>query len=267
MDEGDLPRRVSQDIASNEFGHSLLDMCKSTLLRIINGRYHQDAGVGAFTCHTPTGHSVVDYLIGNVNAIDTYLTSFAVGDMSTLSTTHCPLLFTLSLSRIADHVPSKHSYKLQWDNAERQTYIDNLCTNKSIDSLQWIMVNLDNHHVDINMIVNKLTEVISDAALPFKREFYVNNNRVRRHQKPPWNECEQKQSDHTLAWSHYKRDHTELSYIRYQTARRAYTNVRRYHQSRYRSQTIKQLCVTQHRDPRRFWQSLRGRSSKRLCSA
>ena len=57
--------RVSQDktVHVNRFGELLLDMCKSTDMRIVNGRLHNDAHVGSFTCMTANGESLVDYLL------------------------------------------------------------------------------------------------------------------------------------------------------------------------------------------------------------
>ena len=39
--------RVSQDKGVNRFGDLLLDVCKSTDMRIVNGRLHNDAHVGS----------------------------------------------------------------------------------------------------------------------------------------------------------------------------------------------------------------------------
>ena len=41
--------RASHDNMCNNFGTHLLDLCKATCVRIINGRIGSDAGKGAFT--------------------------------------------------------------------------------------------------------------------------------------------------------------------------------------------------------------------------
>jgi len=53
--------QVSRDLTSNRFGDNLLDICKSTNLRIVNGRLNGDQG--KWTCITQNGQSVVDYVI------------------------------------------------------------------------------------------------------------------------------------------------------------------------------------------------------------
>ena len=46
-------------------GHhkQLLDFCKATGLKILNGRSGEDGKTGNFTCHTAAGSSIVDYCI------------------------------------------------------------------------------------------------------------------------------------------------------------------------------------------------------------
>lgn len=46
--------RFSLDRGSNRFGDSLLDLCKATNMRIVNGRLHKDQGLERFTCFTHT---------------------------------------------------------------------------------------------------------------------------------------------------------------------------------------------------------------------
>lgn len=59
----DVPlTRASCDSGCNVFGHRLLDLCKSTSLRILNGRADDDRN-GAFTFISSQGASVIDYLL------------------------------------------------------------------------------------------------------------------------------------------------------------------------------------------------------------
>ena len=60
---GSLSLRRSQDNVCNSHGLKLLDLCKSTSLRIANGRLGSDNGIGTFTFASRTGCSVTDYVI------------------------------------------------------------------------------------------------------------------------------------------------------------------------------------------------------------
>ena len=53
---------VSQDTSVNTQGRCLLDLCIGSRLRILNGRHEGDSS-GKYTCYTPNGCSVVDYVI------------------------------------------------------------------------------------------------------------------------------------------------------------------------------------------------------------
>ena len=55
--------RVSQDKVTNEYGNYLLNFCKASGLRIMNGRLGSNDGSGKFTCVTENGCSVVDYVL------------------------------------------------------------------------------------------------------------------------------------------------------------------------------------------------------------
>ena len=57
----ELPR-ISQDKCVNKHGKNLLDFCKSTGLRILNGRCGVDSNIGKFTFVSTQGWSVVDYV-------------------------------------------------------------------------------------------------------------------------------------------------------------------------------------------------------------
>ena len=59
--------RSSMNKGSNRFGDSLLDICKSVNMRIVNGRLHNDKSVGRMTCYTHNGESVVDYVFTEQN--------------------------------------------------------------------------------------------------------------------------------------------------------------------------------------------------------
>ena len=58
-----LQQRSNSDKQINEYGKYLIDMCIEHGLSICNGRIGSDKNVGHFTCYSPRGASVIDYLI------------------------------------------------------------------------------------------------------------------------------------------------------------------------------------------------------------
>ena len=57
-----LPR-ISQDKHVNENGKCLLDFCKMSGLKVLNGRVGVDCQLGKFTCVTSRGSSVIDLVM------------------------------------------------------------------------------------------------------------------------------------------------------------------------------------------------------------
>ena len=56
--------RISDDTNVNESGKELLNICKPNELFIFNGRIDASPEC-SYTCNTPQGSSVVDYIIGD----------------------------------------------------------------------------------------------------------------------------------------------------------------------------------------------------------
>ena len=83
--------RISEDNTVNEYGRELLQLCKGSQLRIVNGRVGNDKGKGKYMCFTRHGNSVVDYVITSPDFVDSFH-QFEVGTLSEISD-HCPLLF------------------------------------------------------------------------------------------------------------------------------------------------------------------------------
>ena len=54
--------RNNMDVSLNSYGKSLISLCQTLNMRILNGRTPGDSR-GKYTCHQYNGHSVVDYII------------------------------------------------------------------------------------------------------------------------------------------------------------------------------------------------------------
>ena len=89
----DYPR-VSQDLSVNTQGRCLLDLCIGSRLRILNGRHKGDSS-GKYTCYTPNGCSVVDYVIVSAD-IQHLISKFSIHPL-TMYSDHSPLTFSLEI--------------------------------------------------------------------------------------------------------------------------------------------------------------------------
>ena len=90
--EINLPR-ATQDSDFNANGTRLLDFCKRSGFRIVNGRVCEDSGVGKCTYVGSRGSSFIDYVIADHELFE-YFSNFCVEDPNILSD-HCALNFVL----------------------------------------------------------------------------------------------------------------------------------------------------------------------------
>ena len=141
--------------------------------------------------------------------------------MSTLSSTHCPLTFSIKGAIQSDTQPDQRGYKISWDETKCETYRDNLVSEQSALKLQQIHDMLNSETVHINNIVATLTNVIREAAQPLTR-IYSTSRPNRQPERPMWwtAECHARKSEHNRAWRRCKQLPTEENYGLYQQARR-----------------------------------------------
>ncbi|VDI41416.1 Hypothetical predicted protein [Mytilus galloprovincialis] len=88
-------KRQSSDTTIDSRGKSLLDLCILNQLRILNGRVLGDV-FGKYTCYTPTGSSVVDYVMVSESILDQILYFYVHNFMPTISDCHCILEWEMS---------------------------------------------------------------------------------------------------------------------------------------------------------------------------
>ena len=127
-----LPRN-NQDTHVNSQGRRILDLCKMSELRILNGRLSTDRTIGSYTCVTYNGSSLVDYVLSSpslFNCVD----YFCVSDVNEFSD-HSIINFTLKVDlHVSSDVNAAPYFKLKWKNDLKDSYIqtlnDELCQSK-----------------------------------------------------------------------------------------------------------------------------------------
>ena len=94
--KGICTRRFNSDHVVNNNGVNLIEFCKTFGLKIVNGRFGDDKGIGKFTCYNKNdGKSTVDYVIMSECLLH-MIYDFDVDSFdSCMSDVHCPLNLTL----------------------------------------------------------------------------------------------------------------------------------------------------------------------------
>ena len=119
-------RRFSEDAGHrNNNGLLLLDFCKQTGLRIMNGRVGNDGGIGRYTFVGSKGSSVVDYVLASQSLFD-FVNDFEVQDPNTLSD-HCYIDFSFEYDKNVEFEDTEQiSSKNVWNNASKEEFINRL---------------------------------------------------------------------------------------------------------------------------------------------
>ena len=90
--DDNLPSRVSEDPVVNQYGRLLIDLCRQSGLRIMNGRAGEDRAFGKCTFVGANGKSMVDYVLASENVFP-LIKKFVIYDPNILSD-HCLISFT-----------------------------------------------------------------------------------------------------------------------------------------------------------------------------
>ena len=108
-DSFNLPRYSKDCDHYNKFGLSLIEICCTYGIHILNSRLFNDKR-GEFTCFANNGKSVVDYMIASTNIFDLF-TDFGVSDNA--FSDHCPVYYTLTLNLKSSQTTSPNEDNLK----------------------------------------------------------------------------------------------------------------------------------------------------------
>ena len=116
-------------------GKCLLDLCKSTGLRLLNGRTDCDK-MGKLTCINPQGSSVSDLVLCKTDMFE-YINDFKVQDANILSD-HCLVSFTIKAGKVFKsdfnkrhcnrkmNCNEKLSQVYKWDDGKKDQFLTSL---------------------------------------------------------------------------------------------------------------------------------------------
>ena len=163
-------RRLSIDSVVNRFGDHLLDLCKATEMRIVNGRIFPNTD--KMTCFTHNGESVVDYLITCENNFSS-LSSMTVHEYNEFSN-HAPISFSFRVgNERSRETTTKSTSNVRWREEHKDEFVNSL--KNDVHLLQNIVQ--QDSHVDI--IVDNFSKFVTDRAnLFFKKTSKVKNENI-----------------------------------------------------------------------------------------
>ena len=94
--DSDVIDRSNSDNVVNQFGERLVELCRMSSMRIVNGRKMGDSS-GKKTCHEWNGSSTVDYMIADETVFNLVHT-FCVHRVFNYLSDHCPISAVLNFN-------------------------------------------------------------------------------------------------------------------------------------------------------------------------
>ena len=179
-----VTERTSCDQVVNQNGRKLMHLCKSSDLKIANGRCPGDM-LGNFTCFANKGASVVDYIITDCHLLRE-ITSLKLLPPDLMSV-HSPITMSLTCNTcIEAHADTKAlplPAKVIWDGDKSDFFSTRLKSPEVSRELQEITLELQNEELppqNINLLTKRFTNVLVTEAKSCMKVAKISNGR-----KPP----------------------------------------------------------------------------------
>lgn len=260
-----LPVRVSKDSVVNPYGRALLNFCKSTQFRIINGRFGADSTVGDYTCFSNGGVSVVDYMLAKRDLLE-YVTDFEVLPCTVFSD-HCQLRLTLDFTcnLPTDEEPvyldNCESVKLKWDDGKNDAYLEALVAAE--EKLNDVLNHVEGNDEDnIDSIVKGFTDILHDVTVPLfgkkKNEHCKSKSSSKFRSKWMTEECYTLRENYFLALNTYRLDSTQQNYETMKRLRNSYTKEAKKCRLQFDRSCTDELVKQRKKNAKEFWRLLKG---------
>ena len=279
MYETDSPTNIprgNMDRATNRYGQSLLELCKTVPLRICNGRKLGDI-LGSFTCYKYNGQSVVDYCLASPTLMNK-ISEFKVQTFLPTFSDHCAISVKLRTNLLiksneaCDYDYIQKPIKVRWNKTLEQNFIKTLESEQSkkiINNMFSTGILAEQGCIDsatdilANFLVNA-AEKINTGNNSLKFSCPKNQSRNWKFKKkkksvtyPKWHDesCQELRKKISLSAYLLKKD-PKNSYIRGKiiTETKTYKKLVKSKHKQYLDQTFTHLDSIQHSDPHGYMQ-------------
>ena len=219
--------RFSQDKKIDTYGRNLIKMCSDLNLKIVNGSFGSDCGIGNFTCHkknrSTINESVVDYCLVSESLLPC-VADFSVDIFDRcMSDVHSPICLGIKNVPVVKNVPNlsnenceKIPFKSKWKPESKIEY-QNSFSESDIMQLSEKILNqqLSGNPTkeDIEKLVIDLTSVIVKPAkqVGLCKKIPTKKGRPRKSPNQAWfnSECENKRKNFFKAKNELRKAKTE----------------------------------------------------------
>lgn len=164
---GIVTERHNCDKKVDTHGRNLIKLCRDLNLKIVNGRFGSDKGVGEFTCIKPTGKSVVDYCVVSDFLLPS-ISSFNIEPFDCcMSDVHVPITMDLKISKQEKNIPKTPNEK--WENIkfkstwkpESKADFQNCF---EVNNIRQLSEQILNHQISVNTTQEDIDKLTLDLA-------------------------------------------------------------------------------------------------------
>lgn len=265
--------RYSQDKGHvNNNGLLLLDFCKQTGVRIMNGRVGKDNGIGKYTFIGSRGSSVIDYVLASEDLFR-FVKDFEVQDPNILSD-HCIINFSFEFNRQPSLFSENEEYekvsgKYVWDNDFKDEYKIRLQGNLTGEKLASLNVKISNSESngDIDSCLSDFVSIIEDISTPvFKKtkqlqntETILENANFCYKKENPWynEECNNKKFYFLHMLNNYREAKTNENRIGMVKARSEYKSLLRKCRYEYDKNKTYEFVNAKYKNAKLYWNLLK----------
>ena len=258
--------RQNQDTTINACGRQLLELCKMSGMRILNGRTAGDS-LGCVTCYRAAGKSTVDYIIVDQTLLQ-HIDYFRVDTITDMSD-HCLIETRLSLtlkentdSNDNTYTLNPHWSKFVWSTASPDSFRAALLDQDIQDKhAAFLTTSFQNNKLATNRAVDDFVNIMQLAgtkALQL-RTFRTKPKPKSNTKKNGWfnSQCYTQKSELNLLSRKLKnnpfdRQLHELYFIKRKEYKKTLKNQKR----TYKNELLNQLTTLQSNDPKQFWSLL-----------
>ncbi|MEW8544973.1 MAG: reverse transcriptase family protein [Candidatus Thiodiazotropha sp.] len=247
--------RSTKDKFQNNFGTSLIELCKEYSIHILNGRVPGDIE-GEITCVANEGSSVVDYIVAS-SALFEFITYFEVGNRT--ESVHFPLICSLTLdvrenreASIDDNVNTTCNtfMKFRWKENFKDIFLQ-----RFIALYQTMMDRiLEKINVNIDEGVELIVSLYQTAAECMKQKKW---NKVEIVQEPWWDrQCDQVKKEKFKLLRQFRRNNDLQTLNNYKEVRNKFKDICRQKKLDLQKQNREELIASR-KNSSLFWKSVK----------
>lgn len=260
--------RASQDKICNGRGIRLLDFCKATNMRIMNGRLGIDNSNGAYTYFCRNTCSTIDYLLAR--DIDyKLLRNFSVGHFNQFSD-HAPLLFDIlihnKINPSRSHSSGSSYVQYKWRDENKNYFRRDLIANlNNINSIFNISRNPLPYEID--RLIDEFSSLVLNTAKPyFGKQCSGNRNGEKKFDNEWFNhDCYLAKMAYVDALTNFNVNKSDVNRNILCDKKRIYKTLICKTKRAYTTRKAQELYDLRNKQPKEFWSKFRAKTSNPAC--